>query len=51
MKFRITIGRSSKCNLVLADMSVSKIHAEIELLENDTLLLTDCSFIILSIIR
>lgn len=42
MKFRITIGRSSKCNLVLADMSVSKIHAEIELLENDTLLLTDC---------
>ena len=43
MKFRITIGRSSECNLVLADMSVSRIHAEIELLENESLLLTDCN--------
>lgn len=39
---KITIGRSVECNLVLADMTVSRHHAEIELLENNDLLLTDC---------
>jgi uncharacterized membrane protein YhaH (DUF805 family) len=39
---KITIGRSTDCDLVLADMSVSRLHAELELLENSRLLLTDC---------
>jgi uncharacterized membrane protein YhaH (DUF805 family) len=39
---KITIGRSTECDLVLADISVSRIHAELELLENNRLLLTDC---------
>ncbi len=39
---KITIGRSVECDLVLADMTVSRHHAEIELLENNDLLLTDC---------
>lgn len=39
---KITIGRSTDCDLVLADMSVSRLHAELELLENNRLLLTDC---------
>ena len=43
MKHRkITIGRSTECDLVLADMTVSRLHADLELLENDRLLLTDC---------
>jgi uncharacterized membrane protein YhaH (DUF805 family) len=41
-KRKITIGRSTECDLVLADMSVSRLHAELELLENNRLLLTDC---------
>ena len=39
---KITIGRSTDCDLVLADMTVSRLHAELELLENNQLLLTDC---------
>lgn len=39
---KITVGRSIECDLVLADMTVSRHHAEIELLENSDLLLTDC---------
>ena len=39
---KISIGRSMECDLVLADMTVSRHHAEIELLENNRLLLTDC---------
>lgn len=39
---KISIGRSTECSLVLADMTVSRHHAEIELLENNRLLLTDC---------
>ena len=39
---KITIGRSTECDLVLADISVSRLHAELELLENSRLLLTDC---------
>lgn len=41
-KRKITIGRSTDCDLVLADMTVSRLHAELELLENGLLLLTDC---------
>jgi pSer/pThr/pTyr-binding forkhead associated (FHA) protein len=37
-----TIGRAIDCDLVLADISVSRLHAEIELLSNNRLLLTDC---------
>lgn len=39
---KITIGRSTDCDLVLADLTVSRLHAEIELLENNHLLLNDC---------
>ncbi|NOT10984.1 MAG: DUF805 domain-containing protein [Methylococcaceae bacterium] len=39
---KITIGRSTDCDLVLADLTVSRQHAELELLENGRLLLTDC---------
>ena len=39
---KIILGRSTECDLVLADMTVSRHHAEIELLENNRLLLTDC---------
>jgi len=39
---KIIIGRSTECDLVLADMTVSRHHAEIELLENKRILLTDC---------
>ena len=39
---KITIGRSTDCDLVLADISVSRLHAELELIENGRLLLTDC---------
>ena len=41
-KSKITIGRSTDCDLVLADLTVSRLHAEIELLENNGLLLSDC---------
>ena len=37
-----TIGRSLTCDIVLADDSVSRIHAEIIFLEEDKFLLTDC---------
>ncbi len=39
---KITIGRSTECDLVLADMSVSRLHAELELFEKSRLLLTGC---------
>jgi uncharacterized membrane protein YhaH (DUF805 family) len=39
---KITIGRSTNCTIVLADLSVSRIHAELERLDNGVLLLTDC---------
>lgn len=41
-KSKITIGRSTDCDLVLADMTVSRLHAEIELLGTNSLLLSDC---------
>jgi len=41
-KQKIIIGRATTCDIVLGDMTVSRIHAELELLENKKLLLTDC---------
>ncbi len=40
---KITIGRSTDCDIVLGDLTVSRLHAELELLENNRLLLTDCN--------
>ena len=40
--YKITIGRSNECDLVLADMTVSRRHAEIEIIDGNRLLLTDC---------
>jgi hypothetical protein len=39
---KYTIGRSPTCDIVLADESVSRIHAELTFLEGGKLLLTDC---------
>jgi len=40
--YKIIIGRSNDCDLVLADMTVSRRHAEIEMIDGNRLLLTDC---------
>lgn len=40
--YKIIIGRSNDCDLVLADMTVSRRHAEIEMIDSNRLLLTDC---------
>ncbi|MFI3223521.1 MAG: FHA domain-containing protein [Methylococcaceae bacterium] len=40
--YKVIIGRSNDCDLVLADMTVSRHHAEIEMIEGNRLLLTDC---------
>jgi pSer/pThr/pTyr-binding forkhead associated (FHA) protein len=39
---KYTIGRSPTCDIVLADESVSRIHAELTFLEDGKLLVTDC---------
>lgn len=39
---KYTIGRSPTCDIVLADDSVSRIHAELAFLEDGKLLVTDC---------
>ncbi len=39
---KYTIGRSPTCDIVLADDSVSRVHAELVFLENGKLLVTDC---------
>ncbi|MBL7979032.1 MAG: FHA domain-containing protein [Bacteroidetes Order II. Incertae sedis bacterium] len=39
---RFTIGRGSSCDIVLADATVSRLHATLTLLEGGRLLLTDC---------
>lgn len=39
---KYTIGRSPTCDIVLADDSVSRIHAELIFLEDGKLLVTDC---------
>lgn len=39
---KFTIGRGPDCDIVLADESVSRIHAELAFLESGKLLVTDC---------
>ena len=39
---KYTIGRALTCDIVLADASVSRVHAELTFLANGSLLLTDC---------
>lgn len=39
---KYTIGRAPTCDIVLADDSVSRIHAELAFLEDGGLLVTDC---------
>ncbi len=41
-KTRFTIGRERTCDIPIADDSVSRLHAELSLLEGDKLFLTDC---------
>lgn len=39
---KFSVGRGRECDIVFADDSVSRHHAEITFLENGKLLLTDC---------
>lgn len=39
---KYTIGRAPTCDIVLADESVSRVHAELVFLEDGKLLVTDC---------
>lgn len=39
---KCTIGRALTCDIVLADDSVSRIHAELAFLEDGKLLVSDC---------
>ncbi|MCF8210291.1 MAG: FHA domain-containing protein [Rhodoferax sp.] len=39
---KYVIGRAPTCDIVLADESVSRIHAELAILDNGKLLVTDC---------
>lgn len=39
---KYTIGRAPSCDIVLADKTVSRVHAELAFLENGKLLVTDC---------
>ena len=39
---KFSIGRERKCDIVLADDSVSRYHAELTVLRDSKLLLTDC---------
>lgn len=39
---KFTIGRGSTCDIVLADATVSRLHATLTILAGNRLLLTDC---------
>ena len=39
---KFSIGRGCECDIVFADDSVSRLHAELTFLKNGKLLLTDC---------
>ncbi|MCF8210287.1 MAG: FHA domain-containing protein [Rhodoferax sp.] len=39
---KYTVGRANTCDIVLADESVSRVHAELAILDNGKLLVTDC---------
>jgi hypothetical protein len=41
-KTRFTIGRERSCDIPIADESVSRLHAELTILEGGKLFLTDC---------
>lgn len=41
-KTRFTVGRDISADIPIADQSVSRIHAEISLVEGDRLFVTDC---------
>lgn len=42
MERKLAIGRAPECDVVLADDSVSRRHAELVILEDGSLLLIDC---------
>lgn len=42
-KTRFTVGREQDCDIAIADNSVSRLHAEISLLEGEKLLVRDCN--------
>lgn len=42
-KPRFTLGRDPQADIPIADPSVSRIHAELSLVERDVLFLTDCN--------
>ena len=41
-ELKFTIGRSKECDIVLADDSVSRLHAELIFLKDGNLFITDC---------
>lgn len=41
-ELKFTIGRSTECDIVLADDSVSRLHAELIYLKDGNLFITDC---------
>ncbi len=41
-ELKFTIGRSNECNIILADDSVSRLHAELIFLKDGNLFITDC---------
>ena len=41
-ELKFTIGRSKECDIVLADDSVSRLHAELIYLKDGNLFITDC---------